>query len=79
MENAGRRDRMHGYDVFIEWQVAGVAEARHRGMVWGVGDNAERRQETALRMWSDYENPLVRSLLLILQVVGAIKRHFNFY
>lgn len=27
---------MHGYDVFIEWQVAGVAQARHRGMVWGA-------------------------------------------
>ena len=33
MENAGRRDRMHGYDVFIEWQVAGVAEARQRTAV----------------------------------------------
>ena len=48
MENAGRRDRMHGYDVFIEWQVAGVAEARHGGMVWGAGDNAERWQEMTL-------------------------------
>ena len=30
------------------WQVAGVAEARHGGMVWGAGDNAERWQEMKL-------------------------------
>ena len=39
---------MHSYDVFIEWQVAGVAEARHRGMVWGAGDNGERWQKMKL-------------------------------
>lgn len=84
MENAGRIRAWQDawlrciYRMASSWSGSSKAPGNGVGSRWQWGEVAED-EATALRMRSDYENPLVKSLLLILQVVGAIKRHFNFY